>query len=374
MASNSFGNVFKMTTFGESHGKAIGVTIDGCPSGLSLTEEYINQALSARAPGNNQYTSPRKEPDRAEILSGVFEDKTTGAPISIIIHNKDQDSSKYEPIKNLLRPGHANYTYIEKYGIFDYRGGGRSSARETAARVAAGAVAAKVLDYYDIKVLSYIKSLYHTSINLSVEEIITRCSDSKGYFDTLNAIEQSPIFCPDKQVEAKLLELIANIRDNGDSLGGVIEFLILNVPVGLGDPVYEKTEARLAHAMLSIPATKGFEIGSGFAATRMLGSEHNDEFIESETKKPNLASNYAGGTLGGITNGMPVVARVAFKPTSSIKLKQNTVDLEGKNAEFKLPEGSRHDPCVAIRAVPVVTAMVNLVVADMLLMNRSVKI
>ncbi len=375
MASNCFGNIFKITTFGESHGKAIGVTIDGCPAGIKISFDDINNVLAKRAPGKNNYTSPRNEPDMPQILSGVFEDQTTGAPITIIIYNKDQDSTKYESIKNLLRPGHANYTYLKKYGIFDYRGGGRSSARETAARVAASAVAAKILDYYNVKVLAYIKSLHYTNINLSVEEIIARCNDETGFNQVLSDIYSSPIFCPDKQIESNMMELIENIRDNGDSLGGVIEFIILNSPIGLGDPVYEKAEARLAYAMMSIPASKGFEIGSGFNASTMLGSEHNDEFELSESDSNlYLSSNFAGGTLGGITNGMPIVGRVAFKPTSSIKIKQNTVDLNGKKAEFNLPEGSRHDPCVALRAVPVVSAMATLVMADLLLMNLSAKL
>lgn len=336
MASNSFGNIFKITTWGESHGKAIGVVIDGCPAGLKISENDINLALEKRAPGKSKFTSPRKEPDIAEIYSGTFEGETTGAPISIIIKNKDSDSSKYEPIKDLLRPGHANYTYLEKYGVFDYKGGGRASARETACRVAAGAVAQKILDQYKINISA---DLY------SVGGIVDKESQEK---------------------------LIIKLKEQGDSVGGIVEFVIENSPVGLGDPIYEKLEANLAKAMMSMPASKGFEIGSGFKASDMKGSEHNDLFID---KKYNVtSSNNSGGILGGISNGMNIFGRVAFKPTSSITKSQDTVDINGNKKIFKLPEGSRHDPCVAIRAVPVVKAMCQLVIADALLMNFKVKI
>jgi chorismate synthase len=307
MASNSFGNIFKITTWGESHGKAIGVVIDGCPAGLEINENEINAALELRAPGKTPYTSPRTEADKAEILSGVFEGKTTGAPISIIIPNRDADSSKYEPIKDMLRPGHANYTYLEKYGIFDYRGGGRSSARETACRVAAGAIARKFLEHVGIKLAAYIKQI--GTIEATIEG------------DTLENIRtmtyQSPVFCPDPQATSAMTALIEKAKVEGDSLGGIIEFMALSVPPGLGDPVYEKLEANLARAMMSLPATKGFEIGSGFKSVAMPGSEHNDLFTM-ESGKVRTQTNYAGGTLGGISTGMPIVGRVAFKPTSSI--------------------------------------------------------
>lgn len=361
MASNSFGNIFRITTWGESHGKAVGVVIDGCPAGLALTDADINAALARRAPGRSEYTSPRKEPDTAEIYSGVFEGVTTGAPLSIVIHNKDADSSKYEPIKHLLRPGHANYTYTKKYGVFDYRGGGRSSARETACRVAAGAVAQKILDQAGITVLSYMRSIGPVKCNIAhFEEAINE-----------EAIFRSPIFCPDNIAEEKMMQSILDAKSEGDSLGGVVEFVVRNMPVGLGDPIYEKLEANLAKAMMSLPATKGFEIGEGFEASHMKGSEHNDAFAKVD-ENPTL-TNHAGGTLGGISTGMPLYGRVAFKPTSSIKKEQNTVDYQGKKEKFKLPEGSRHDPCVAIRAVPVVAAMCQIVIADALLMNRCVR-
>ncbi len=363
MASNSFGNIFKITTWGESHGKAIGVVIDGCPAGLEIDEDEINAALALRAPGRNPYTSPRTETDKGEILSGVFEGKTTGAPISIIIRNKDADSSKYEPIKDLLRPGHANYTYLEKYGIFDYRGGGRSSARETACRVAAGAIAKKFLEYNGIQLIAYIKQI-------DTVEALIEAND----FELIRKLTyESPVYCPDVNATSKMIELIEKAKMEGDSLGGVIEFMALSVPAGLGDPVYEKLEANLASAMMSLPATKGFEIGSGFGSINMKGSEHNDLF-SIESGKVQTQTNYAGGTLGGISTGMPIIGRVAFKPTSSIMKSQKTLTTSGEQASFDLPAGSRHDPCVAIRAVPIVESMVALVLTDALLLNKCVKL
>lgn len=363
MASNSFGKIFKITTWGESHGKAIGVVIDGCPAGLAIDEHEINAALALRAPGRNPYTSPRTETDRAEILSGVFEGKTTGAPICILIPNKDVDSSKYEPIKDLLRPGHANYTYLEKYGVFDYRGGGRSSARETACRVAAGAIAKKLLEYHGIQLTAYIKQI--GTVRATVDASDLEQVHSSTY--------QSPVFCPDAQATAAMTAVIEKAKIEGDSLGGIIEFIALSVPAGLGDPVYDKLEANLAHAMMSLPATKGFEIGSGFEAVAMQGSEHNDAFIQ-ESGTVQTKTNHAGGILGGISTGMPIVGRVAFKPTSSIMKSQETLTTSGEQASFQIPAGSRHDPCVAIRAVPIVEAMAALVLADALLLNRCAKL
>jgi chorismate synthase len=328
MGSNGFGTLFRITTWGESHGPAIGVVIDGCPAGLQLSADDIAQDLARRAPGAPA-TSPRKEPDVPQILSGVFEGVTTGAPISIIIYNRDADSSKYEPIKHLLRPGHANFTYLEKYGIFDHRGGGRSSGRETACRVAAGAVARKFLQHHNI-----------------------RCS---------------ALLVDEEEIRKKIAE------NPSDSFGGIIEFTATGLPIGLGDPVYEKLEAKLAFAMLSIPASKGFEMGVGFQAAAMTGSAHNDTFAL-ENQRVTTSTNHAGGTLGGISTGMPLVGRVAFKPTSSIAQPQETLTTGCKPATYELPIGSRHDPCIAIRAVPVVEAMVLLVLADTLLLNRSSKV
>ena len=362
MASNSFGTLFRITTWGESHGKAIGVVIDGCPAGLPLSEDAINAELALRQPGRSEHVTPRSEKDHAEILSGVFEGKTTGAPISIVIFNHDADSSKYEPIKDLLRPGHANFTYLEKYGVFDYRGGGRSSARETACRVAAGAIAKKLLCHFGIQVVSYIKEIGGIAItqpNLSSPEHLKE------------TIVESPIFCPDSQSEKKIIAKLEEAKKEGDSLGGIVETVGFYLPVGLGDPVYEKLEANLAKAMLSLPATKGFEIGSGFASVRMKGSEHNDGFTLDDAGKIITATNFAGGTIGGISTGMPLIFRVAFKPTSSIQKPQKTLHAKEKtHEEFKLPSGSRHDPCVAIRAVPVVEAMTALVLTDSFLMNK----
>ena len=294
MASNSFGTLFRITTWGESHGKAMGVVIDGCPAGLALSDEDINQALALRAPGRNPYISPRKEKDNAEIFSGLFQGKTTGAPIAIMIVNSDADSSQYEPIKQLLRPGHANYTYTEKYGCFDYRGGGRASARETVCRVAAGAVAKKLLDKENIQVFSYLSSMGNI-------DITTSSIEKEDWQETL---KESRIFCPDDNTEKKMLAVIEKAKVEGDSLGGIVTFCALNLPVGLGEPVYEKLEAKLAYGMLSLPATKGFEIGEGFYAARMTGEAHNDLFntpVYGVTE-----TNHAGGTLGGISTGMPL--------------------------------------------------------------------
>lgn len=363
MGSNTFGKIFKITTWGESHGKAIGVVIDGCPAGLEIHENEIQMALSKRAPGQSTYTSPRKEQDLAEILSGVFEGKTTGAPICIFIPNQDADSSKYEPIKHLLRPGHANFSYLEKYGIFDYRGGGRASARETACRVAAGAIAKKILAGIGIQLTAYIKQIGSIKTTFLSENVLE-----------LNALTyQSPLYCPDSSASPAMIALLEKTKKEGDSLGGVVEFIAINVPPGLGDPVYDKLEATLAFAMMGLPATKGFEMGSGFESASMLGSDHQDLFIQ-ENGKVKTDKNNAGGTLGGISTGMPLIGRVAFKPPSSIQKSQETLTLSLEKASFQIPEGSRHDPCVAIRAVPVVEAMLSLVLVDLILLNRCSKL
>ncbi len=317
MASNRFGNIFTITTFGESHGKGIGVIIDGCPANLEITREEIQIQLERRRPGLSLLTSPRKECDQVEILSGIFEGKTTGAPIALFIANKDVDSSKYESIKHLIRPGHANYTYLEKYGIYDYRGGGRASGRETVARVAAGAIAKKLI--------------YPMIIRAEVEGL--------------------------EEIESILESVIAE----GDSLGGVIRCEVSPVNKGFGDPIYLKLEALLAFAMLSIPATRGFEFGGGFSSANMRGSEHNKLYGRE-------------GILGGISSGSPIIFRVAFKPTSSIKKPQMTTNLDGKDEILILPEGSRHDPCIALRAPVIVESMTAIVLADALLMNRCSKI
>jgi chorismate synthase len=356
MSNNSFGELFKITTWGESHGKGIGVVIDGCPAGLPLDLDLIKQELHLRSPGKNPYVSPRKENDLCEILSGLYEGITTGAPISIAIPNLDVDSSKYEPIKEMLRPGHANYTYLEKYGIYDHRGSGRASARETACRVAAGAVAQQLLNHHGITIYAYIKQIGTIS--------------SSPQPDAIKSAHLSPIFCPDPQAEKEMLTLLEEVKRSKDSIGGVVEFTIVGAPAGLGDPIYQKLEAKLASAMMSIPATKGFEIGEGFAAANTRGSLHNDTY-RSRGGKIELETNHAGGILAGISTGEPIVGRVAFKPPASIGQPQKTVDLNGKETVMTLPEGSRHDPCVAIRGVPVVKAMAALVVADALLKNQT---
>ncbi len=365
MASNSFGNIFKIVTWGESHGKAIGVVVDGCPAGLALSEDDINAELFWRMPGRNAFTSPRQEKDRVEILSGVFDGATTGAPISLIIWNLDARSQSYESMQTLLRPGHANYTYLQKYGSFDYRGGGRASARETACRVAAGAIAKKILSVIGVKVVAFLRSAGAIKGDFDL-------SDFSSDTSLLHVrIRESAVFCPDSATAQQIEAAVDMAKKEKDSVGGIVEAAAFNVPVGFGDPVYEKLEANLAKAMLSIPASKGFEIGCGFMAAGMKGSEHNDPFAI-ENQKIILTSNHAGGTLGGISNGMPIVVRVPFKPTSTIGQDQKTASIEGESTNLKLPEGSRHDPCVAIRAVPVVEAMFALVLVDAMLMNRSI--
>lgn len=362
MAANSIGNIFRITTFGESHGTVIGVVIDGCPAGLEISDAEINAELTLRAPGKSPFTSPRKESDLGQIVSGTFEGKTTGASICILIENKDLDSSKYHPIKNLLRPGHANYTYLQKYGIFDYRGGGRASARETACRVAAGVIARKILKHYDILIAAYIKQIGYVAADVEFSDIQA----------LREATYNDPIFCPEPHASAQMIKALNSCMEEGDSLGGVVEF-VASLPVGLGDPIYQKLEANLAFALMSLPASKGFEIGSGFKAASMRGSEHNDIFI-AQGDNILTTSNFAGGTLGGISTGMPLIGRVGFKPTSSIKKLQETIDLHGEKKVFQLPEGSRHDPCLTIRAVPVVEAMVALTLVDALMHNRCVRL
>jgi len=364
MASNFFGQIFRVTTFGESHGPAIGVVIDGCPAGLPLSNEEIEYQLSMRQCAKNPFTSPRSEPDRVEILSGMFEGITTGAPIAIVIQNRDADSSQYESIKDLYRPGHANFAYLEKYGVFDYRGGGRASARETAARVAAGAVAKKMLAHFGIDCAAYISLIGPVAI----KEI--NLSDMKVLREK---IRSSPVFCPDETASCSMIEELKKIKEAKDSLGGVVS-CIAHLPAGFGDPIYCKLQAMLASAMLSIPASKGFEIGSGFASSSMKGSEHNDIFDVDQHGHVGTDTNYAGGTLGGISNGSPIFFRVAFKPTSSIQRPMSTVNRKKEKTMLQMPSNARHDLCVAIRAVPVVEAMAALVFADALLMNRSAKL
>jgi chorismate synthase len=356
MGSNTFGRAFRVTTWGESHGKAIGAVVDGCPAGLSLSENDIHQEMSVRRGGRSPLTTPRKEPDDVEILSGVYEGKTTGAPISLIIYNRDIDSSKYGPIQHLMRPGHANFTYLEKYGIFDPRGGGRASARETACRVAAGAIAKKILVHHGIHAITYLKEL---------SDVKASISDRISYTNYHTAS-----ICPDEQALCLMKEKIEHAKVQNDSLGAVIESQFFHLPKGLGDPIYEKLEALIASAMLSIPACKGVEFGAGFKAAAMRGSEHNDIFCLNDTGSVVTETNHSGGVLGGISNGMPLVFRVSMKPTSSIAIPQPTLSMNKESQILTLPEGSRNDPCVAIRAIAVVEAMASIIIADSLLMNR----
>jgi len=362
MASNSFGSLFRITTWGESHGPAIGVVIDGCPAGLPLSEEDIQPMLDRRAPGVSSLTTPRKEQDKVQILSGVFEGVTTGAPISLIIWNKDGKSGSYNPVRHLLKPGHANFTYLAKYGVFDHRGSGRASGRETACRVAAGAVALKILTLCSVRIIAYVKRIGEIELSHVVEQ------DP----ELLKAqVTASPVSCPDPETSGSMVSLIETVRNEKDSVGGVIECRAFGLPAGLGDPIYEKIEATLAKGVLSIPAAKAVEFGAGFSSCRMRGSEHNDPFVKDSSGKIVTETNMAGGTLGGITTGMPLVFSAGFKPTSSIEKAQRTVDTSGEEKEFTLPEGSRHDPCIVLRAVPVIEAMTALCLVDALLLNRT---
>ncbi len=352
MAGNSYGELLKITTFGESHGPAIGVVIDGVPPKLPLTEKDIQVELDRRRPGQSAITTQRREKDKAVILSGVINGKTTGTPLAIFVANQDQRSKDYSKIKNLFRPGHADFTYMQKYGIRDYRGGGRSSGRETACRVAAGAVAKKILEKAKIRVYGY---------TLAVDDIYAQTI-------TLSEIEKNPVRSPDKKAAKLMMERIKEVRDAGDSVGGIVEILVKNCPAGLGDPVFDKLSARLAHGLFSIATIKGLEFGAGFAAASMKASEHNDPFVV-KSGKIRAATNLAGGMLGGISSGEEIVMRMAVKPPSSIALKQNTVTAAKKKATIKV-EG-RHDPCLCPRIVPVAEAMVALTLADCWLVQRS---
>lgn len=365
MASNSFGTLFRITTWGESHGTGIGCVIDGCPAGLIIDVERMNRLLLHRSPGRNSFVSPRKEQDTVEILSGVFESKTTGAPISLFIRNRDCRTEHYEHTKDLLRPGHANFTYLSKYGIFDWRGGGRASARETACRVAASAVADSLLLPLGIHVVAHLKSLGSITSSADVSE------NKQGMRQ--EEVMKSPLFCLDSTAEQSMEKELLRVMEAGDSVGGSVEVVIYGCPAGLGDPIYEKLEAKLASAMMSIPASKAFEVGDGVLSAREYGSTCNDSFTVNEGDVTQT-SNHAGGLLGGITTGQPVVCRIYFKPTSSIRKVQETVTIEGKKAELTLHKEARHDPCLAIRAVSVCQAMAKLVVADALLMQASLTV
>lgn len=352
MAGNSFGNLFKITTFGESHGPALGVILDGCPAGLPITAEEIQMELNRRRPGQDKLTTPRDEKDKVEILSGVFEGETTGTPIAMMVRNQNTKSKDYDSIKDKFRPGHADYTYLAKYGRRDWRGSGRASARETLARVAAGALAKKLIARSGMRVFGYVKQI-GSAIATQVQE---------------DFIEQNPLRCPDPEALAAMTQEIEAARADGDSVGGVLEIVATGVPAGLGDPVFDKLSATLAHALCSIPTVKGFEIGDGFEVATRRGSENND----SRTTQGGTTSNHAGGIVGGISNGADIVLRLAMKPPSSIAKTQATVDKDGQATDISVL--GRHDPCVCQRAVPIAEAMVALVLADHLLIQNSTQL
>jgi len=356
MPGNTFGTLFRITSFGESHGPAIGVVIDGCPAGLEIDKEYIQKQLDRRKPGQSAITTQRKEEDEVHILSGVFEGKSTEAPIALVIYNKDHKPEDYKRFKDTYRPSHADYTYQAKYGIRDHRGGGRSSARETATRVAAGAIAMLLLAKEQVIIKAYVSQVGPIKLDKSYLEL------------DLNAIDSNIIRCPDTATAAEMISLIEETRKAGDSIGGVITCVILNCPVGLGEPVFDKLHADLGKAMLSINAVKGFEIGSGFASASMRGSEHNDAF-EMTSGKITTKTNHSGGIQGGISNGEEIYFRVAFKPVATINKEQETINTSGENTTI---EGKgRHDPCVVPRAVPIVEAMAALIICDHLLRSKT---
>lgn len=349
MAGNSFGQLFRVTTFGESHGLALGAVVDGCPPGLEISEADLQGDLDRRKPGTSRYTTPRREPDEVKILSGVFEGKTTGTSIGLLIENTDQRSKDYSDIKDLFRPGHADYTYHQKYGQRDYRGGGRSSARETAMRVAAGAIAKK-----------YLKQVH----GIEITGFLSQLGPIKAEAFDAAQIEQNPFFFPDAGKLEELDQYMRDLKKEGNSIGAKVQVIASNVPVGLGEPVFDRLDADIAHAMMGINAVKGVEIGDGFAVVEQKGSEHRDEMTPA-----GFASNHAGGILGGISSGQDIVVSMALKPTSSITVPGKSINTEGEAIEM-ITKG-RHDPCVGIRAVPIAEAMLALVLMDHLLRHRA---
>jgi chorismate synthase len=357
---NTFGQLFRVTTFGESHGGGIGVIIDGCPPRIEISEAEIQRELDRRRPGQSKLTTQRKEEDRGEILSGVFEGRTLGTPIAILVRNKDARREDYDEIARKFRPSHADYTYETKYGIRNWQGGGRASARETIGRVAAGAIAKKTLSalYANFELVAYVTQIHKLAAKIDRSTV------------KIEDVEKNLVRCPDNAIAKKMISLIEKIRDEGDSIGGVIECVARGIAPGLGEPVFDKIEADLAKAMLSIPAAKGFEIGSGFAATRMRGSEHNDPF-ELRYGKIRTTTNNSGGVQGGISNGEDIYFRVAFKPPATIGLQQKTVTSSSEQTELKAR--GRHDPCVLPRAVPIVEAMAALVLCDHALRQNAIK-
>lgn len=357
--SNSFGEIFKLTSFGESHGKAVGGIIDGFPSNIVIDEKFFQHELDKRKPGFSKITSQRKETDKVEILSGVFDNKSLGTPIGFIIPNHNQLSSDYEEIKNIYRPGHADYTYDKKYGHRDYRGGGRASARETASRVVGGAFAKIILKKYNIEINAFTSQIGKSSLVKKYDEL-----DFKNTFFNVTR-------CPDNETNLLFEQEILNAKNKNDSIGGIISCVVKNCPVGLGEPVFNKFHAKLGSAILSINACKGFEIGSGFDAAKKIGSENNDEFYY-DNNKINTYTNNAGGVLGGITNGQDIVFRASFKPTPSVSKEQKTINNQLNNVKIKI--NGRHDPCVVPRAVVIVEAMTAMAIADFLLLFNANKL
>jgi chorismate synthase len=362
MTGNTFGSLFKITTWGESHGRAVGVVVDGCPAGLALADEDIQQELDRRRPGQSRASTERQEEDRVEILSGVFEGQTTGTPISMLVWNKDADSSTYEHLRHRPRPGHADYTYHAKHGLRDHRGGGRASARETVGRVAAGAIARKLLASEDIDIAGYVAELG------GIKAFLSSCDIS----ELRSKAESNPVRCPDPDAAARMLDLLEKTRSEGDSLGGIVEIVANGVPPGLGEPVFDKLDADLAKGLMSLGAVKAVEIGAGLESARMRGSEMNDPLVF-QGGQVAFQSNNAGGILGGISTGAPIFCRIAVKPTPSISKRQRTVDLLLRE-ETEIEVLGRHDPAIPPRIVPVAEAMVALVLADHLLLNRSAQL
>jgi chorismate synthase len=363
MASNAFGTIFRYTTWGVSHGPSVGVVIDGCPAGLPLDVKCLEVALDRRRPGVQAHTSQRKEPDQPVILSGVFDGVTTGDPVSVMVHNRDVDSTHYQASKQCYRPGHADYTYHQKYGVLDHRGGGRASARETVGRVIAGAVAQQVLDRLGVKVLTYVRGVG------PIESPIVAVSESLHQW--ASGVNRTPH--PDQAVCQQFDDYLAHLVKTGDTVGGSVGFIITDCPVGWGDPVYHKLSARLAYALMSIPAAKAFALGSGFDSHEAQGRSHNDAMRSGEAGV-RFQTNHSGGMLGGISTGALIDGFLVFKPISSVTGAQDTVDHTGQNTTYSRPKQARHDPCAMIRAVPVVSAMVSCVLADAALMQRSVQL
>lgn len=355
MAGSTFGTIFKITTWGESHGKGVGVVVDGCPAGLPLCEEDIQLFLNRRKPGQSSYTTPRKEDDSVEILSGVFEGKTTGTPISLVVYNKNQQSKDYSDIASYYRPGHADYTFDKKYGFRDYRGGGRSSGRETIGRVAAGAIACKILNELGITLLTYTSSIGPIHINPSA-------------FDA-SVISKNPLYMPDADAAENAAAYLDACIAEQNSSGGVVECIVSGMPAGIGDPVFEKLDANLAKAIFSIGAVKGFEIGDGFEAARATGRVNNDSFIRKENGSIGKATNHSGGILGGMSDGSDLILRAAIKPTPSVSATQHTVNQNGEEISINIK--GRHDPVIVPRAVVVVEAMVAITIVDLLFTNMS---